>query len=648
MKSQKSIPEFRQSLHGVPYDDTPPGEPPVRVKTATLPQRVESDDVSTTPAPTYVSAKQKLQKDLDPTQITSSIGESSGSANTEVYSISSQTSAPSIPKIRVENPSKLNGTEGGRLGSSKPPRSKDGRSPLSTKLPELSLNLPNGAFSDDIKVDGMSFTKRGSMLIEGRKVSASSTQSRTPRLSGTASRKILSEEEESLSERVRSFYDTGTESLSHVDVNSIDQEMRSRWLSSVNTAETLSTPSASRTTSATDLRSQPSMPSIRINERPSRLSMIVREENELAGGIEDWQDVKDGDVDRYGFILTRPPQPGSPRQASSANGPLPRAASGLHTVAPSLLAASDGPRRKGTIRRSVGNNNVHRHSISGARTNRSGDGQAEEEQRPSTASVVRRQSIIRQATNRLPQNRNRRLRDQASDIFTPAPASRRGPAEEDVELGSRKKRKETEREEKWRKMARLVSSKSGGGMVFDFDTKDPKLIDRTWKGIPDRWRASAWYAFLATSAKRSHTSPAEDDLITMFEKYNEISSPDDVQIDIDVPRTISNHIMFRRRYRGGQRLLFRVLHAMSLHFPDTGYVQGMATLAATLLAYFDEQRAFVMLVRLWDLRGLGRLYQEGFGGLMQALGDFEKGWLGEGEVAKKLVCQSALQQTCQC
>ena len=648
MKSQKCIPEFRQSLHGVPYDDTPPGEPPVRVKTATLLQRVDPDGTPATEAPTFVSANQKLQKNLDPTQITSSIGESLGSANTEVYSISNQTSVPSIPQIRVENTSKTNGTSEKRPGSSKPPTSKDGRSPLSTNLPELSLNLPDGALSDEIKVDGMSFTKRGSMLIDGRKVSASSTQSRKPRLSGTASRKILSDEEESLSERVRSFYDIGTESLSQVEVNSIDQEMRSRWLSSLNTAETLSTPSASRTTSATDLRSQPSMPSIRINERPSRLSMIVREENELAGGIEDWQDVKDGDVDRYGFILTRPPQPGSPRQASAAHGPLPRAASGLHTVAPSLLAASDGPRRKGTISRSAANNNTHRHSISGARSNRSGDGQAEEEQRPSTASVVRRQSTIRQATNRLPQNRDRRLRDQASDIFTPAPSSRRGGGEEDVEVDSRTKRKETEREEKWRKMARLVSSKSGGGMVFDFDTKDPKLIDRTWKGIPDRWRASAWYAFLATSAKRSRTSPAEDDLITMFEEYNEVSSPDDVQIDIDVPRTISNHIMFRRRYRGGQRLLFRVLHAMSLHSPDTGYVQGMATLAATLLAYFDEERAFVMLVRLWDLRGLGRLYQEGFGGLMQALEDFEKGWLGEGEVAKKLVCQYSPQQTCQC
>ena len=76
---------------------------------------------------------------------------------------------------------------------------------------------------------------------------------------------------------------------------------------------------------------------------------------------------------------------------------------------------------------------------------------------------------------------------------------------------------------------------------------------------------------------------------------------------------------------------------MSLYLPDTGYVQGMAALAATLLCYYEEDRAFVMLVRLWMLRGLERLYESGFAGLMDALEDFEKNWLRNGDVAKKLV-----------
>ena len=200
------------------------------------------------------------------------------------------------------------------------------------------------------------------------------------------------------------------------------------------------------------------------------------------------------------------------------------------------------------------------------------------------------------------------------------------------------KKKEWEREEKWRKMARLAKSDQyGGGMVFDFDTRDPKLVQRTWKGIPDRWRATAWPAFLSASARKTRGSSTDEELISVFNELLDQSSPDDVQIDIDVPRTINSHIMFRRRYRGGQRLLFRVLHCLSIYFPDTGYVQGMATLAATLLCYFDEEMAFVMLVRMWQLRGLARLYQPGFDGLMEALDEFEKKWLVGAKVAAKLV-----------
>lgn len=189
-------------------------------------------------------------------------------------------------------------------------------------------------------------------------------------------------------------------------------------------------------------------------------------------------------------------------------------------------------------------------------------------------------------------------------------------------------------------MARLCSGgeERGGGMRFDFDVRNPKLVERTWKGIPDRWRATAWWSFLEASARRHPgAAPSEESLVATFHELQLEGSADDVQIDCDVPRTISRHIMFRRRYRGGQRLLFRVLHALSLHFPDVGYVQGMAALAATLLCYYDEERAFVVMVRLWQLRGLRRLYESGFDGLMDALAEWEGHWLRGGAVAKKLV-----------
>jgi len=231
---------------------------------------------------------------------------------------------------------------------------------------------------------------------------------------------------------------------------------------------------------------------------------------------------------------------------------------------------------------------------------------------------------------------------EAADILTvPPELVEPSPGEHTGEVSSTLKQRERARLDKWQKMARTDSrgkalSGKGGGMRFTFDTSDPKLISRTWKGIPDQWRAAAWHSFLSASARKRGIGASDDELISKFYSLQDKDSADDVQIDMDVPRTINQHVMFRRRYKGGQRLLFRVLHAIGLYFPDTGYVQGMASLAATLLSYFEEERAFVMMVRLWQLRGLEQLFETGFGGLMQALSDLEKDWLKGGDVARKL------------
>lgn len=234
--------------------------------------------------------------------------------------------------------------------------------------------------------------------------------------------------------------------------------------------------------------------------------------------------------------------------------------------------------------------------------------------------------------------------DEAGDMLTlPPGASDLAEQTDSTKNPDATRRKEWEREEKWRKMAKATKPNGlGGNTLYEFDPKDPKLVSRTWKGIPDRWRATAWHSFLTGSAKRRSNFVADEELIACFNELVDQSSPDDVQIDIDVPRTINSHIMFRRRYRGGQRLLFRVLHSLSLYFPDTGYVQGMAALAATFLCYFDEQMAFVMLVRLWQVRGLDRMYKSGFLGLMQALEEFEKKWLAGGVISAKLVSQNSI------
>ena len=256
----------------------------------------------------------------------------------------------------------------------------------------------------------------------------------------------------------------------------------------------------------------------------------------------------------------------------------------------------------------------------------------------STTSVRSQRSVMRQAGNLLPHNRGRRWMDEAGDMLTTSPSVHDLAEEAKMDkISEALKRKEWERSEKWRKMAKNVKKGAQGeGMEFEFDIQNPKLIERTWKGIPDRWRGAAWWSFLAEHAKADDKSPSDDSIIADFHRLQKRASPDDVQIDLDVPRTINRHIMFRRRYRGGQRLMFRVLHALSLYFPDTGYVQGMASLAATLLCYFDEEKCFVMLVRMWQLRGLEYLYRPGFEGLLAALKDFDSNWLHK-DVADKLV-----------
>ncbi|KAL1883082.1 hypothetical protein VTK73DRAFT_10008 [Phialemonium thermophilum] len=348
-----------------------------------------------------------------------------------------------------------------------------------------------------------------------------------------------------------------------------------------------------------------------------------RREFELAGGLEDWEGVAGADVDRYGFI--------SPKGWESVVGGLdkPRSARLSPTnenrlemsTRPSSSPSASGlsPMRQPSRKFSA----------------RSLYTQASEYSNTSRRSA---RSTIRHATNRLPHNKGRRWVEEAGEMLTQIPGL--ADIEEDEQAGKlaeASKRKEWGRSEKWRKMAKVVKkSNEGEGTAFEFDTKNQKLIDRTWKGIPDCWRAAAWYSFLATSAKQVKSAETDEHLISEFHRLQEVGSPDDVQIDLDVPRTINRHIMFRRRYRGGQRLLFRVLHSISLYFPDTGYVQGMASLAATLLCYYDEERCFVMLVRMWRHRGLEYLYQAGFDGLMATLKEFENVWLEGKDVARKL------------
>lgn len=564
--------------------------------------------------------------------------------------------SPSIPSFSANEaaPSPTPNTTGDEESRSKEQTER----PAIPQLPFMSIltEIPSGNFEDLTLPGQVEFSKRGSMLIGGKKANKGHgrvvSNGRVIGSRRTLSKdllspppclptRVLSANDETLSYKVRSMYEGGAEEdfscaagvhdkMGHgpieVQKSSIRQ-VSNLSLGPANTPQiTMNGESARRVLSQATTNTS------------KRSSAIIREANELAGGIEDWEDLNGGDVDRYGFIVPRKPSSqASSLNSSQARSPEPPRIQRMCTL---LQVASDAPRRQ-------------RSTIRGKKTP-SAQSPARSAAMPSSSRPVSRivrpkssqssyrtttgnQSRTRSAANRLPYNKDRRCVDEAGDMLTLPPGlADIAEDEEDSKMADDLKRREWEREEKWRKMAKIARNKNGGGMVFEFDTKSPKVIERTWKGIPDRWRATAWRAFLTASAKKRRGSPSDDELIAVFNKLLTQSSPDDVQIDIDVPRTINGHIMFRRRYRGGQRLLFRVLHCLSIYFPDTGYVQGMAALAATLLCYFDEEITFVMLVRLWQLRGLERLYQSGFEGLMQALEEFERDWLGKGEVAAKL------------
>jgi hypothetical protein len=92
-------------------------------------------------------------------------------------------------------------------------------------------------------------------------------------------------------------------------------------------------------------------------------------------------------------------------------------------------------------------------------------------------------------------------------------------------------------------------------------SKENKLRERTFKGIPDRWRSAVWDLLM-----RGYSRTGQREINKLGDEYREAMekpSTYDIQIDLDVPRTISGHIMFRTRYGSGYVIYFVLSCAMS-------------------------------------------------------------------------------------
>lgn len=660
LQPQIRVVRSSESLKAVSYNDTSAQPPiPITVLTPPLPsklKRIAGLGKSRLPSSGKCSPENVLLERREDDRRDSGLAPSSSTArnskttlNTDVDSNQSLRQSPSLPQLSTpENSECRSSTPLKRWDN---PHQGPSEIPPVSQMPFVGLvtEIPTGSFDDLSQPNQIEFSKRGSMLLGGKKANPANGSlnngvhhRRKPSVhlsppTHAVLKRVLSADEQMLSNQVRSMYENGVN-------KALDPTARARHMDDdLDTSSTDVSRNASRPSPIPEHLTESAIgPEDGLSPPGTtrKIRLPSGEAKELAGGIEDWDDVGSGDVDRYGFIVSqKASQDPSVRSGIPQSPDPPR----LQRVSTALKVASEAPRRN---RSRAGGAPLS--SKSPARSTSAFSSRrpsSRNDRPPSSQSSLRdtvngTQSKIRSTANKLPHRRNHRYLDEAGDMLTLPPGlADIDEHQEDSRAAEDAKHRERNREEKWRKMARVVNGDDnrGGGMVFDFDTKSPKLIERTWKGIPDRWRATAWHAFVTSSAKRRVGLPSDDDLKVEFHKLLEQASPDDVQIDIDVPRTINSHIMFRRRYRGGQRLLFRVLHCLSIYFPDTGYVQGMAALAATLLCYFDEEMAFVMLVRLWQLRGLERLYQSGFEGLMQALEEFEKGWLADGEVSQKLV-----------
>ncbi|KAF7303102.1 Rab-GAP TBC domain-containing protein [Mycena kentingensis (nom. inval.)] len=179
--------------------------------------------------------------------------------------------------------------------------------------------------------------------------------------------------------------------------------------------------------------------------------------------------------------------------------------------------------------------------------------------------------------------------------------------------------KEASRIEKWTRMMQ-AGSRDQGANVQTWrvkQSKQSKLRLRTYKGVPDRWRPAAWDMFMATMANATPADTAR--LARDYREALDKPSTYDIQIDLDVPRTISGHVFYRTRYGAGQRSLFHVLHCFSLRCEGCGYVQGMGPIAATLLCYLDPEKVYASLVHLHDSYSMHAIFSPGFPGLLEAI-----------------------------
>nr|XP_054392023.1 ubiquitin carboxyl-terminal hydrolase 6 [Pongo abelii] len=145
-------------------------------------------------------------------------------------------------------------------------------------------------------------------------------------------------------------------------------------------------------------------------------------------------------------------------------------------------------------------------------------------------------------------------------------------------------RQETKRKSKWLEM------------LGEWETykNSKKLIDQIYKGIPMNIRGPVWSVLLNIQEIKSK-NPRK---YKIMKEKGKRSSEHIHQINLDVSRTLRNHVFFKDRYGAKQRELFYILLAYSEYNPEVGYCRDLSHIAALFLIYLPEEDAFWALVQL--------------------------------------------------